>query len=102
MDSTFPPNVKRLPRRRTAKQSLVVWRDHLRRSVRMKHPLLILLFTIATTSIVCADEPPVIPIGLDAYRQWQQWPLQRIGLRTYMRSTYDRRGGNEGADASQF
>ena len=27
---------------------------------------------------------------------------QRIGARAYMRSTYDRRGGNEGADASHF
>lgn len=50
----------------------------------------------------CADEPPVIPVGLDAYRMWDRWPEQRIGARTYMRSTYDRRGGNEGADASHF
>jgi hypothetical protein len=49
-----------------------------------------------------ADEPPVIPIGLDAYRQWERWPYQRIGARAYMRSTYDRRGGNEAADASHF
>ncbi len=49
-----------------------------------------------------ADEPPVIPVGLDAYRQWERWPYQRIGARAYMRSTYDRRGGNEGADASHF
>ncbi len=48
------------------------------------------------------DEPPVIPIGLDAYRQWERWPYQRIGARAYMRSTYDRSGGNEGADASHF
>ena len=27
---------------------------------------------------------------------------QRIGMRAYMRSTYDRSGGNEGADASHF
>lgn len=46
--------------------------------------------------------PPVIPIGLDACRQWARWPYQRIGMRAYMRSTYDRRGGNEGADASHF
>lgn len=45
---------------------------------------------------------PVLPIGLDAYRQWERWPYQRIGARAYMRSTYDRRGGNEGADASHF
>ncbi len=49
-----------------------------------------------------AEEPPEIPVGLDAYRQWERWPWQRIGMRAYMRSTYDRRGGNEGADASHF
>ncbi|HEU4753452.1 MAG TPA: DUF2961 domain-containing protein, partial [Armatimonadota bacterium] len=49
-----------------------------------------------------ADEPPVIPVGLDAYRQWERWPYQRIGARAYMRSTYDRRGGNESADASHY
>ncbi len=53
-------------------------------------------------SAAAADEPPVIPIGLDAYRQWERWPYQRIGARAYMRSTYDRSGGNEGADASHF
>ena len=45
---------------------------------------------------------PIIPVGYDAYRQWALWPRQRIGMRTYMRSTYDRRGGNEMADASHF
>jgi hypothetical protein len=49
-----------------------------------------------------AQDPPVIPVGLDAYRRWDQWPLQRIGVRAYMRSTYDRKGGNESADASHF
>jgi hypothetical protein len=44
----------------------------------------------------------VIPVGLDAYRLWERWPYQRIGARAYMRSTYDRAGGNEGADASHF
>jgi len=43
-----------------------------------------------------------IPVGLDAYRQWDRWPYQRIGVRAYMRSTYDRAGGNERADASHF
>ncbi len=42
------------------------------------------------------------PVGLDAYRMWRMWPYQRIGVRAYMRSTYDRSGGNEGADASHF
>jgi len=49
-----------------------------------------------------AEEPPEIPVGADAYLRWDQWPRQRIGVRAYMRSTYDRRGGNEGADASHF
>ncbi len=49
-----------------------------------------------------AAEPPVIPVGADAYRMWERWPYQRIGARAYMRSTYDRRGGNEAADASHF
>src|SRR6185503_18735195 len=43
-----------------------------------------------------------IPVGLDAYRQWERWSYQRIGARAYMRSTYDRSGGNETADASHF
>ena len=59
------------------------------------------LFT-ATTASAKGAEPPVIPAGWDAYRQWERWPYQRIGMRAYMRSTYDRRGGNEGADASHF
>lgn len=49
-----------------------------------------------------SKEPPVIPVGYDAYRMWDQWACLRIGQRTYMRSTYDRRGGNESADASHF
>lgn len=51
--------------------------------------------------LAAAQEQP-IPVGLDAYRQWDHWPDQRIGMRAYMRSTYDRSGGNEGADASHF
>jgi hypothetical protein len=47
-------------------------------------------------------ETPPIPVGIDAYRYWDRWASQRIGMRAYMRSTYDRRGGNEGADASHF
>ncbi len=48
------------------------------------------------------DEPPPLTIGLDAIRLWHRWPYLRIGARTYMRSTYDRSGGNEAADASHF
>src|SRR5215831_3827187 len=55
-----------------------------------------------TMQMAPAADAPAIPIGLDAYRQWERWPYQRIGERAYMRSTYDRRGGNEGADASHF
>lgn len=43
---------------------------------------------------------PTIPVGLDAYRMWNLWPMQRIGARAYMRSTYDRSGGNE--DGSNY
>ena len=56
-------------------------------------------------ALAFAAQPPAappIPVGVDAYRAWDQWPRQRIGMRAYMRSTYDRRGGNEGADASHF
>ncbi|HEV2419758.1 MAG TPA: DUF2961 domain-containing protein [Terriglobia bacterium] len=48
------------------------------------------------------DGPPVIPVGLDAYRMWDRWAVQRVGARAYMRSTYDRSGRNEGADGSHF
>ena len=64
--------------------------------------LLLASMAALSPSPAAALEPPTIPIGLDAYRQWESWPQQRIGMRTYMRSTYDRRGGNEGADASHF
>ncbi len=62
--------------------------------------------TIAASPVCAAlknsSEPPVIPVGLDAYRIWDQWPVLRIGQRAYMTSTYDRKGNNEGADASHF
>ena len=60
------------------------------------------LFIFISFQIAHAANSPAIPVGLDAYLQWDKWPLQRIGDRTYMRSTYDRKGGNEGADASHF
>src|SRR5688572_5628423 len=68
----------------------------------MPRTLRIVLLALAIPFAARADEPPVVPIGLDAYRMWEKWPQQRIGVRAYMRSTYDRRGGNEGADASHF
>lgn len=45
---------------------------------------------------------PPIALGYDAYRAFADWPRLRIGQRTQMRSTYDRAGGNEDADASHF
>jgi hypothetical protein len=60
------------------------------------------LFLGFTAQAQTVLEPPVIPVGLDAYRQWEKWPLQRMGVRAYMRSTYDRTGGNRSADASHF
>jgi hypothetical protein len=61
-------------------------------------------FAIISFSVISrsAEPPKPLPVGIDAYRMWDQWPDQRIGMRTYMRSTYDRTGGNEGADASHF
>jgi len=61
-----------------------------------------LLIVVACTAEIRAGELPAVPVGLDAYRQWDRWPMQRIGVRAYMRSTYDRSGGNEAADASHF
>jgi hypothetical protein len=49
-------------------------------------PLLLSLGLV--TAIARGGEPPAIPVGLDAYRQWERWPYQRIGARAYMRSTY--------------
>ena len=66
-------------------------------------PFLFCILAASSAPAATKDlEPPTIPIGLDAYRQWERWSYQRIGVRAYMRSTYDRRGGNEGADASHF
>src|SRR5262245_28614688 len=60
------------------------------------------LVLLASPIAAAPLEPPVIPVGLDAYRPWEKWPYQRIGARAYMRSTHDRTGGNESADASHF
>ena len=40
-----------------------------------------------------AEDLPPIPVGMDTYPSWDRWANQRIGMRAYMRSTYDRRGG---------
>jgi len=68
----------------------------------MARTLLLGLLSLTLSTAAVADEPPIVPVGLDAYRMWHKWPQQRIGVRAYMRSTYDRRGGNEAADASHF
>ncbi len=64
--------------------------------------LCIALALLAGCTSAPSGDAPLIPVGLDAFRRWDLWPAQRIGARTYMRSTYDRRGGNESADASHF
>jgi len=68
----------------------------------MKWVMFIPLLAIAASLPALAASPPVIPTGFDAYRMWERWAYQRIGERAYMRSTYDRTGGNERADASHF
>jgi hypothetical protein len=55
-----------------------------------------------SSNLLQSAEPPIIPIGLDAFLQWEKIPYQRIGVRAYMRSTYDRQGNNRTADASHF
>ncbi|MCG8306932.1 MAG: DUF2961 domain-containing protein [Cytophagales bacterium] len=49
-----------------------------------------------------ANDIPLLPIAEDAYLQWERLPYQRIGVRAYMRSTYDRRGENHFSDASHY
>jgi len=69
--------------------------------MKLKHALSgVLLLSVCFGSE--AAETPILPVGLDAYRMWDHWADQRIGQRTYMRSTYDRSGGNLNADASNF
>jgi hypothetical protein len=66
---------------------------------------LLLLSLCLTAQLVgnkLSSDLPVIPIGLDAYRMWDKLPYQKIGVRTYMRSTYDRNGNNRGSDASHY
>ncbi|MCK4887725.1 MAG: DUF2961 domain-containing protein [Planctomycetes bacterium] len=48
------------------------------------------------------DVPAMVPVDLDSYLMWDRLPYHRIGIRAYMRSTYDRQGNNRGADASHF
>lgn len=48
------------------------------------------------------SEPPEIPFGYDAFLEWEKWPSLRIGVRAYMKSTFDRTGGNYFADAAHY
>ena len=67
------------------------------------------VLVVSLAAYVQADEatrlsakPPEIPCGLDAITQWERWPYLRIGVRCYLRSTFDRTGGNHNADAAHF
>jgi hypothetical protein len=64
----------------------------------------LLLYALLPLALVAQHKntSPVIPAGEDAYLMWDKWPMQRLGVRTYMRSTYDREGSNEHADAGHF
>ena len=64
--------------------------------------LFVCLLSSMTMAVEPSNEPPVIPVGLDAYRMWDRLPYHRIGVRAYMRSTYDREGNNRTADASHY
>ncbi|HEY3394599.1 MAG TPA: DUF2961 domain-containing protein [Lacipirellulaceae bacterium] len=57
---------------------------------------------VIPTAIAEDGDIPIVPIGDDAYLMWNHLPYHRIGMRAYMRSTYDRTGGNRDADASHF
>ena len=60
-----------------------------------------LVFWLFSLPVLAADwQNGSLPVGWDAYRMWDHWADQRIGQRAYMRSTYDRSGGND--DASNF
>src|SRR5262245_31301413 len=63
---------------------------------------LVILTLEFPAGLSASGQMPVIPVGLDSYLMWDRWAYQRIGARAYMCSTYDRSGGNEGADASHF
>ncbi len=47
-------------------------------------------------------EPPLIPIGTDAYALWDRLPYQKLNVRAYMKATYDRTGFNRGANGGFY
>ena len=89
---------------RRSKQNSVIMMENICRHIVIVFLLLINfgLHAQPTANSGNENKPGIIPVGLDAYRMWDKWPMQRLGTRTYMRSTYDRDGGNESADASHF
>ena len=65
----------------------------------------IILFSLSVLNFglaIAQNELPPIPVGTDAYLQWDRIPYLRLGMRAYMRSTYDRNGNNRTADASHY
>ncbi|MBL7185533.1 MAG: DUF2961 domain-containing protein [Phycisphaerae bacterium] len=74
--------------------------------MKTQSPLSLLLLICLVSNLAAAleqsSEPPTIPVGLDAYRMWDKLAYHRIGIRAYMRSTYDREGNNRTADASHY
>src|SRR5215204_3276222 len=81
-------------------------RGKMRGSRRRNASLSLVLVLIATCARAQDSTPapklPQVPFGLDAFTQWERWPYLRIGVRCYMRSTFDRTGGNNNADAAHF
>jgi hypothetical protein len=65
----------------------------------MRH---ILYLEILLLNTVSSRGVSLVPISFDAFAQWELLPILRDGLRGYVSSTYDRAGGNEGADASHY
>ncbi|MEZ5038710.1 MAG: DUF2961 domain-containing protein [Saprospiraceae bacterium] len=65
-------------------------------------PILLLALTVTPGKTQESTSIPIIPIGQDAYLQWDRIPYLRLGMRAYMRSTYDRTGNNRRADASHY
>lgn len=64
--------------------------------------LLFIASYVQSQKLIQSDMPPEFPVGENAYIHWDKLPYQRIGVRAYMRGTYDRDGNNRGADASHF
>jgi len=58
--------------------------------------------SLADDDAATTHDVPVVPVADEAYLMWDRLPYHRIGVRAYMRSTYDRTGGNRDADASHF